>query len=66
MASLTVYGHGPTTSAAYKDALAMRDALTLGDSRDWVVRDQSYHVIRDRGAEPQVVCELSLELLETL
>ena len=66
MPTLTVYGHGPTTSVAYQEALAMRDDLTVGDRRQWIVSDQSYHVMRDKGESPHVVCELSLELIETM
>ena len=66
MASLTVIGYGETTSKAYQDALCIRTHLTYGDRRDWVVSDQSYRVETDGNAQLVVVCELTLELIETM
>ena len=66
MASLTVVGFGVTTATAYADALALRDDLTAGDVRPWVISDQSYSVGKDKGEPPHVRCELTLELIETM
>lgn len=63
--SFTVRGYGGTTNTAYQDALSAKVGLTQGDERTWVVVDQRYAFESGFSPDKSVVCELTLELVES-